>query len=239
MQSTIEIGNIRANVIHKEIKNIHLSVNPPEGEVRISAPLHLSLDTVRVFALSKLQWIRTEQQKFRNQERETPREYLNRESHYLWGERYMLALAYKNVPASVEIKHNKILLTVRPHATKMKKQEVLESWCREQLRDKANSMLKIWEKKLGVQTHKLIIQKMKTKWGSCSPDTRIVRLNLELVKKPPQYLEYIIAHELMHLIEPTHNKRFTELMDTYMPKWREFREELNRLAISEIKTKRG
>lgn len=234
MQSTIEIGNITASVTHKEIKNIHLSVNPPEGEVRISAPLHLSLDTVRVFALSKLQWIRSEQQKFQNQERETPREYLNRESHYFWGERYMLMIGYKNVPASVVVKHNKILLTVRPHATKIKKQEVLESWCREQLRDKAKTMLRHWEAKIGVQTNKLIIQKMKTKWGSCSPDTRIIRLNLELVKKPPPYLEYIIVHELMHLIEPTHNKRFTELMNSYMPKWREFREELNRLAIGEI-----
>ena len=138
----------------------------------------------------------------------------------------MLIVTYKDAPASVEVKHNKILLTVRPNSTKTKKQEVLESWCREQLRDKASGMLKIWEKKLGVQTHRLIIQKMKTRWGSCSPDTRIVRLNLELVKKPPQYLEYIIVHELMHLIEPTHNRRFTELMSTYMPKWREFREEL-------------
>ena len=234
MQTTIEIGNIRASVTHKEIKNIHLSVNPPEGEVRISAPLHLSLDTIRVFALSKLQWIRSEQQKFRNQERETPREYLNRESHYLWGERYMLMITYKDAPAFVEVKHNKILLSVRPNSTKTKKQEVLESWCREELRHKAKGMLNVWEKKLGVQTRRLIIQKMKTKWGSCSPDTHIVRLNLELVKKPPQYLEYIIAHELMHLIEPTHNRRFQELMNMYMPKWREFREELNRLAIGEM-----
>ena len=230
MQSTIEIGNIRANVTHKEIKNIHLSVNPPEGEVRISAPLHLSLDTVRAFALSKLQWIRSQQQKFRNQERETPREYLNRESHYLWGERYMLLLAYKNTP-SVEVKHHKIILTVRPHSTKIKKKEVLERWYRKQLREKANTILKVWEEKLDIQTNKLFIQKMKTKWGSCSPDTRIVRLNLELVKKPPQYLEYIVVHELMHLIEPTHNHIFVNLMNTYMPKWREFQEELNRIAI--------
>ena len=231
MQATIEIGNITAHVSHKEIKNIHLSVNPPEGEVRISAPLHLNLDSIRVFALSKLQWIRSEQQKFLSQERETPREFLNRESHYFWGERYMLVLAYKNAPASVEISHRKIILTVRPGSDRAKKQEVLERWCREQLRDKAKSMLSMWEKKVGVQTNKLIIQKMKTKWGSCSPKTQIVRLNLELVKKPPQYLEYIIVHELMHLIEPTHNKHFTELMNTYMPKWREYREELNRLAI--------
>ena len=231
MQLIIEIGDITANVTYKEIKNIHLSVNPPDGDVRISAPLHLNLDSIRVFALSKLQWIRSEQQKFREQERETPREYLNRESHYFWGERYMLTLEYKNSPVSVEIKHNQMLLTVRPNSNIIKKREVLEKWCREELRVKAKSMLKVWEKRLNVQASKLIIQKMKTRWGSCSPTTQIVRLNLELVKKPPQYLEYIIVHELMHLIEPTHNKRFIELMNTAMPKWREFREELNRIAI--------
>jgi len=231
MQTRIEIGDITASVTHKEIKNIHLSVYPPEGEVRISAPLHLSMDTIRVFALSKLQWIRKEQQKFQEQERETPREYLDRESHYVWGERYMLVLYYANVPASVSIKHKKLVLTVRPHSTQSKKQEVLEAWCRQQLRDKAEMMLGKWEEKIGVKINRLIIQKMKTKWGSCSPDTRIIRLNLELVKKPPQYLEYIIVHELIHLLEPTHNKRFTDLMNAAMPKWREFREELNRIAI--------
>ena len=231
MRTCIEIGDITASVTHKEIKNIHLSVYPPEGEVRISAPLYLSMDTIRVFALSKLQWIRKEQQKFQDQERETPREYLDRESHYLWGERYMLVLAYADAPASVSLKHNKLMLTVRPHSTQSKKQEVLEAWCRQQLRDKAEVMLRKWEERLGVKTNRLIIQKMKTKWGSCSPDTRIIRLNLELVKKPPQYLEYITVHELIHLLEPTHNKRFTELMNAAMPKWREFREELNRIAI--------
>lgn len=234
MQTVIELGNITASVTHKEIKNIHLSVYPPEGEVRISAPLHLSLDTIRVFALSKLQWIRKEQQKFKEQERETPREYLDRESHYVWGERYMLVLDYANTPASVSIKHKKLVLTVRPQSTQVKKREVLESWCREQLRERASVMLGVWEEKIGVKTNRLIIQKMKTKWGSCSPNTRIIRLNLELIKKPPQYLEYIIVHELVHLIEPTHNKRFINLMNTYMPKWRECREELNRLAISDI-----
>lgn len=231
MQATIEIGNITVHVTHKEIKNIHLSVNPPQGEVRISAPLHLNLDSIRVFALSKLQWIRSEQQKFQIQERETPREFLNRESHYFWGERYMLELVYKDSPAFVEIKHHKIILTVRPDSTRVKKQEVLERWYREQLRNKANSMLKVWEKKLGVQTNKMIIQKMKTKWGSCSPKTRIIRLNLELCKKPLQYMEYIIVHELMHLIEPTHNQKFVRLMDSYMPKWKHYKDELNRLPI--------
>lgn len=232
MQTRIEIGDITANVTHKEIKNIHLSVYPPEGEVKISAPLHLSMDTIRVFALSKLQWIRKEQQKFREQERETPREYLNRESHYVWGERYMLVLAYADVPASVHLKHNKLMLTVRPHSSKSKKQEVLEAWYRQQLRDRAEVMLQKWEEKLGVKTNRVIIQKMKTKWGSCSPKTRIIRLNLELAKKPQQYLEYIIVHELIHLIEPTHNKRFTDLMNAAMPKWKHYREELNRLTLS-------
>ena len=231
MSSTIELGSIVADVYYKEIKNIHLSVNPPQGDVRISAPIHLDMDTIRIFALSKLSWIRRQQQKFRDQERETPREYIDRESHYVWGKRYLMLINEENRPACVELNHNKLLVNVRPNSKLNKREEVLESWYREQLRSKAREMVDTWEKRLGVKSDRVIIQKMKTKWGSCSPKSRIIRLNLELCKKPPKYLEYIIVHELMHLIEPTHNQKFVGLMDTYMPKWKHYREELNRLAI--------
>ncbi len=231
MQTTIEIGNITANVTQKAIKNIHLSVNPPEGEVRISAPIHLDIDTIRIFALSKLNWIRQQQQKFRDQERETPREYIDRESHFVWGKRYLMLLYEEDSPASVELRHDKLVIKVRPASSTTKRQEVLEKWYRVQLKSKVSEILELWEKRLGVKSDRVIIQKMKTKWGSCSPKTRIIRLNLELCKKPPQYLEYIIVHELIHLIEPTHNQKFVSLMDTYMPKWKHYREELNRLTV--------
>ena len=239
MSSTIELGSIVADVHHKEIKNIHLSVNPPQGDVRISAPMHLDMDTIRIFALSKLSWIRRQQQKFRDQERETPREYIDRESHYVWGKRYLMLLKEEDVPAHVALSHNKLVVNVRPDSSMARREEVLEKWYRGQLRSKASEMIEIWEKRIGVESDRVIIQKMKTKWGSCSPKTRIIRLNLELCKKPPQHLEYIIVHELVHLIEPTHNHRFINLMDTHMPKWKHYREELNRLAIGEIKTKKG
>ena len=231
MSSTIELGSIVADVKYKEIKNIHLSVNPPQGDVRISAPIHLDMDTIRIFALSKLSWIRRQQQKFRDQERETPREYIDRESHYVWGKRYLMLINEENRPACVKLSHNKLLVNVRPNSKLNKREEVLESWYREQLRSKAREMVDTWEKRLGVKSDRVIIQKMKTKWGSCSPTSQIIRLNLELCKKPPQYLEYIIVHELVHLIEPTHNHRFIDLMNTHMPKWKHYREELNRLAI--------
>lgn len=232
MYSRIELGKVIADVSYKEIKNIHLSVNPPEGNVRISAPIHLDIDTIRIFALSKLSWIKKQQQKFKNQERETPREYIDRESHYIWGKRYMMLLNEEDAPARIELNHDKLVINVRPYGKIEKRKELLEKWYREQLRSKAREMIGVWEKRLGVESKKVIIQKMKTKWGSCSPDTRIIRLNLELCKKPPQYLEYIIVHELLHLIEPTHNKKFVGLMDFYMPKWKHYREELNRLAIA-------
>ena len=233
MSSTIELGSIVADVNYKEIKNIHLSVNPPQGDVRISAPLHLDMDTIRIFALSKLSWIRRQQQKFKDQERETPREYIDRESHYVWGKRYLMLINEENRPARVELNHNKLLVNVRPYSSMDKREEVLEKWYRAQLRIKAREMIEIWEKRLGVETDRVIIQKMKTKWGSCSQDSGIIRLNLELVKKPVQYLEYVIVHELLHIIEPTHNSRFVALMDTYMPKWRHYKEELNRLPIQQ------
>jgi len=237
MSSTIELGNIVADVNYKKIKNIHLSVNPPLGDVRISAPMHLDMDAIRLFVLSKLNWIKKQQQKFREQERESPREYIDRESHYVWGKRYLMLINEENIPARVELYHDKLIVFVRPESTKTKREEILERWYREQLRLKAREMVSIWETRLGVKSNRLIIQKMKTKWGSCSPNTGIIRLNLELCKKPPQYLEYIIVHELVHLIEPTHNQRFINLMDNHMPKWKYYREELNRLAIGESQIK--
>lgn len=233
MSMRFELGDIVADVTHKEIKNIHLSVNPPMGDVRISAPMHINQESIRLFVLSKLSWIRKQQQKFREQARETPREYIDRESHYVWGKRYLMRVVEKSAPSIVEIKHDKIILQVKPDSTKLKHQEMLESWYRQELRTKSTELMELWQKKLNVSPNRLVIQKMKTKWGSCSQKSGIIRLNLELAKKPVQYLEYVIVHELVHLIEPTHNQKFVGLMDMYIPKWRHYKEELNRLPIQQ------
>lgn len=232
MITQIVLGEIVLDVTQKKIKNLHLSVHPPTGRVRIAAPLHMDPDTIRIFAIAKLSWIRQQQQKFLLQERETPREYLNRESHYLWGHRYLLEIEEKEATPEVQLKHSTLLLQVRPAASKQKKQEVLEEWYRGQLKKAALPLLETWERRVGVKVASFFVQRMKTKWGSCSPTTSTIRLNSELAKKPPECLEYLIVHELVHLLEPTHNQRFLSLMDQYMPFWQTTRDALNRLPVS-------
>lgn len=229
---TLQLGVIAVDVVLKDIKNIHLSVHPPAGKVRIAAPLRMDLDTVRVFAITKLAWIKSQQKKLREQARDTPREYLDRESHYVWGKRYLLKLVEKEAAPSVELKHSKIVLQLRPAAGIEKRQEVLDAWYRAQLKAAVPPLVAKLEKALGVKTGRVFVQKMKTKWGSCNPAARNIRLNTDLAKKPPACLEYILAHELVHLLERHHNERFIALMDTHMPQWRQYREVLNSLPLA-------
>lgn len=231
MVTKIELGEIAVEVIKKDIKNLHLSVYPPAGRVRISAPQRMNLDTIRIFAISKLDWIKQQQKKLREQERETPREYLERESHYVWGKRYLLNVAESDEAPKVELKHHKITLRVRSGASEAKRQALVEVWYREQLKQVAPSLIAKWEPLVGVKVERFFVQKMKTKWGSCNPESSSIRLNTDLAKKPPQCLEYIVVHEMIHLLEPTHNARFTSLMDQFMPQWRFCRAELNRLPV--------
>ena len=227
-----KLGNMPVDVVLKDIKNIHLSVHPPAGKVRIAAPLRMDIDTIRVFAITKLAWIKSQQKKLREQERETPREYLDLESHYVWGKRYLLRLVEKAAAPSVELKHRKMILQLRPAASHEKRQEVLDAWYREQLKKAVPPLIAKWEKVFGVQAGKVFVRKMKTKWGSCSPGAGTVRLNTDLAKKPLQCLEYIVAHELAHLLERRHNDRFAALMDTHLPQWRQSRELLNGLPLA-------
>lgn len=230
MVKQISLGGIAVDVIQKDIKNIHLSVYPPTGRVRISAPLRMDIDTIRVFAITKLGWIKRQQQKMREQARETPREYLDRESHYVWGKRYLLKIEERDAAPEVELKHSRMILRIRPGATQAKKQEVLEAWYREQLRAALPELLAKWTRRLGVNPAQIFVQKMRTRWGSCSRSGNI-RLNTDLAKKPPECLEYILVHELAHLLEPTHNPRFIALMDQFMPKWRFHLDQLSRLPV--------
>jgi predicted metal-dependent hydrolase len=231
MHSRIQLGDIAVDVVRKDIKNVHLSVHPPTGRVTISAPSRLSLDTIRVFAISKLAWIKQHQKTLRDQERETPREYLDRESHYVWGQRYLLKVDEGDGSPSVVLNHNRLILRVRPDWGPAKRQALLEAWYRQQLRAALPAVVAKWEKLMGVKVERVFVQRMKTKWGSCNPRARTIRLNTDLAKKPRSCLEYIVVHEMTHLIEPTHNVRFIALMDEHLPKWRFHRDSLNRLPV--------
>src|SRR5215813_5421141 len=169
MVTQIAVGGITVDVVLKDIKNIHLSVYPPSGRVRISAPSRMRLDTIRVFAISKLGWIKQQQKKLQAQERETPREYLDRESHYVWGKRYLLKVVESNEAPSVELKHSEMFLRVRPGASEEKKQEVIEEWYRAQLKQAVPALIAKWEPFMGVNVARFYVQRMKTKWGSCNP----------------------------------------------------------------------
>lgn len=231
MPTTLELSDITLDVERKAIKNVHLSVYPPAGRVRISAPLRMKLDTIRLFAISRLGWIRQQQHKILSQEREAPREYLERESHYMWGKRYLLTISESDRPPSIEVKHSRLLLRVRPQTDEDKREALVEKWYRAQLREAMPPLLARWQSLLGVRVERFFVQRMKTKWGSCNHKAGTIRLNTELAKKPPECLEYIVLHELVHLLEPTHNARFVAMMDRFMPKWQFHRQALNRLPV--------
>lgn len=231
MPATINLGDVSVDVLQKDIKNVHLSVHPPTGRVSISAPLRMELDAIRVFAVSKLSWIKKQQAKLREQERETPREYIDRESHYAWGKRYLLKVIELNETPEIRLQHSTIQLQVRPGADRRKKQALIKQWHREQVKQAAAELLLKWEPLIGVSVAKCYVQSMKTRWGSCNTNAGNIRLNSELAKKPPKCLEYILVHELIHLIEPTHNQRFIDLMDQHLPDWQFRRDVLNRLPV--------
>jgi predicted metal-dependent hydrolase len=231
MASQIQLGEISVAVTLKNIKNIHLSVHPPTGHVRISAPSHMNLESIRVFAIAKLGWIRQQQKRLREQARETAREFLARESHYVWGKRYLLEIHQTNKAPFVELTHGHMVLYVRPDTDIAKKQAIIDEWYREQLRNSAERLIAKWESRLQLEVERFFVQKMKTKWGSCNPARKTIRLNTELAKKPKSCLEYIVVHEMIHFLEPTHNERFRSLLDRYMPKWTAYRQTLNRLPL--------
>ena len=227
----IQLGELDIEIIQKAIKNLHLSVYPPNGRVKVSAPESMALETIRIFVISKLGWIKRQQKKLRAQQREVPREYINRESHYFNGKRYLLRVVEIDAVPQVNLLHSEIVLQVRLAATEAKKRAVLDQWYRQQLKAMVSPLINQWEKRIKVSVAHCTIRKMKTKWGSCSPQSRTIRINLDLVKKPPECLEYVVVHELVHLLEPSHNHRFVALMDQFLPKWRFHRDELNTLPV--------
>lgn len=231
MHTRVQLGDVSVDVVRKNIKNVHLSVHPPTGRVRIAVPDRMSLDTVRVFAISKLGWIRRQQNKLLEQERESPREYINRESHYVWGRRRLLKVIEEDAPTLVELSHSHLILRIRPDTSHVKRQHVIEEWFRQQLKDAVPALVEKWERLMGVKVQHIYVQRMKTKWGSCNHRRGAIRLNTDLAKKPKECLEYIVVHEMVHLLEPTHNARFSALMERFMPKWQFHRDMLNRLPV--------
>jgi predicted metal-dependent hydrolase len=227
----LDLGELHAEVTRKAIKHVHLSVLPPAGKVRVAAPEGMPLDTIRLFVVSKLGWIRSQQRKLQSQARETPREFLNKESHYLWGKRYLLEIKHADAAPAVSLSPRKLFLQVRHGADQARCEEVLDAWYRQQVHDAVPSLLAKWQPLLGATASRIFVQRMKTKWGSCTPASGYIRLNTDLAKKPVECLEYIVVHELMHLLEPTHNERFVALMDMYLPHWKHLRKQLNNLPV--------
>lgn len=232
MTTKINLGDIELDVVQKDIQNIHLSVHPPTGRVTVSAPLHLKPDTIRVFAISKLGWIKKQQKKFQEQERETQREMVDRESHFVWGKRYLLKVIEEHGPPGITIGPSWLQLNAKPGTEPERRRKILEDWYRERIKERVQEIVELWEPKIGVKVERIYVQRMKTKWGSCNAAARSIRINLELAKKPPECLEYIVVHEMVHILEPTHNKRFIALMDDLMPNWKDYREQLNQLPVA-------
>lgn len=232
MSEHVLIGGFDVEITKKDIKNIHLTVHPPTGVVKVSAPIDTDTQVVKAFALTKLEWIKRHHQRLLNQARESKRELINRESINVWGKRYLLKIESFNGGDFVELKGNNLILRVRKNLSIEKKTGILENWYRDQLRKKSNKIIAQWEDKFGEKVQKLYIQRMKTKWGSCSPVSKSIRLNTELVHKDKEALEYVIVHELIHFIESRHNNKFYKLLDSVLPKWKSIRQKLNEAPLS-------
>lgn len=231
--SYLQLSSIEAQIIRKPIKNLHLSVLPPNGWVRVTAPQAMKDDAIRTLLVLRLPWIKKQQAKFTGQERQTKRDYVSGESHYLFGKRYRLELVYKDVAPVVILKgKNKIILQVRPQSSVAKRQEVIMDWYRKELNKVTRALIDKWQQKMGVEVKYWSIKRMKTRWGTCNHKSARIWLNLELAKKPIACIEYIIVHELLHLIEKNHNDKFKALMTQYIPKWRSIKEELNSFILS-------
>lgn len=229
----IEISGLSIEVVHKDIKHFYIGVHPPNGQIRVSAPLRLDNDAVRMAIISRLGWIRRKQSSFIKQQRQSQREYVSGESHYFGGKRYRLKVTEQKCPPKVQLLNNtRIGLTVRPGTDRNKREAVLYEWYREHLRAQIHPLLTKWEQKMELTVNEVRIKKMKTLWGSCNIEAKRIWLNLELAKKPKSCLVYVLVHEMTHLLERHHNDRFRELMDTFLPQWRTYRDKLNAAPLA-------
>lgn len=232
MMVMIEIGSIAMQLNRKAIKNLHISVLPPDGRVRVSAPEAMTDTAVRMAVISRIPWIKKQQSDFAKQPRQSDREMVSGECHYLWGKRYRLNVVERAGKHEIKLGRGRLHLYVNSTATVENRALVLNSYYREVLKARIAELLPIWERKMDVAAADWGVKRMKTKWGSCNTQAKRIWLNLELAKKPPECLEYILVHELVHLLERNHNERFKGYMDKLLPDWRERRDLLNRMPLA-------
>jgi len=229
----ITVNGLVVDVVRKKIKNLHLAVYPPNGRVRVAAPLHIDDEAVRLAVISRLAWIKRQQARFESQDRQSEREYISGESHYYQGNRYLLNVIYHEASPKVILRSNTHLdLFVRTGSDTYQRERMMLTWYRQQLKEAIPALIAKWEANIGVEILEWRIKQMKTKWGTCNIEQRRIWLNLELAKKSERCLEYIIVHELMHLLERRHNDRFIGFMDQYLPQWRILRAELNQAPLA-------
>lgn len=221
------ISDIQVEIVKKDIKNLHLSVLPPDGRVRVSAPLRLSDESIELFVRTKLSWIKKQQEKFAVQPRQSQRQFVSGETLYVWGRQYFLQVVYSYKGNSLELLGDKAILTVRKESTVKQRESYVNEWYRELLKDEIKILLPKWENSTGLYCSGWQTKYMTTKWGTCNTQTGKIWFNLQLAKKPIECLEYIILHELTHLKVKNHNNEFTEILDKYMPYWRELKKQLN------------
>ena len=228
----IVVSGLTVDIVRKDIKNLHLAVYPPAGRVRVAAPLRVNDEAVRLAVISRLAWIKRQRTKFTSQARQSEREYVSGESHYFQGQRYRLNVIYQAGVPRVAIRNKSTIdLYVRGGSEREQREKALLEWYRLKLKELIPPLVAHWETIIGVQVADWQVKKMKTKWGTCNIAAGRIWLNLELAKKSALCLEYIIVHEMVHLLERHHNDRFAELMNNFMPQWRLHREELNRSAL--------
>ena len=228
----ITVHGFVVDVVRKDIKNLHLGVYPPAGRIRVAAPLRVNDEAVRLFTISRLGWIQRQQAKFGGQERQSAREFVSGESHYYQGNRYLLNVEYRKGTPAVELRNNKILdMFVRPESDTAEREHILTAWYRQRLKEEIAPLIAKWEAIIGVEVAQWSVKQMKTRWGTCNIEAQHIWLNLELVKKPLHCVEYVVVHELVHLLERHHNERFITYMNRYMPLWTHYREELNRAPL--------
>lgn len=223
----LTVRGIDVDVVYKEIKNLHIAVYPPMGRVRVAAPSRLGDEQVRLAVIQRLAWIRKQRAQLRSAFRQSEREMTTGESHFVWGARRRLKVVERPGRPHVEIEGTRLLLYVPASSDPDARRSILERWYRDQLRSALQSCIAEWEERLNLSVPRWTIRRMKTKWGSCNRESRHIWFNLELAKKHPDCLEYIVVHEMTHYLERGHGERFTTLMDTHMPDWRSRRDLLN------------
>ena len=230
----ITIENIHIEVTQKNIKNIHLKICPPRGDVKISAPKRMPLEAIHTFALSKLDWIEKQRRKFQNFKVIEAKKFVDNETHYFQGEPYFLRVIEADAKPKVHLEDGEMILYIRPNTPTEKRKTIIDNWYRQEIKKEIIQIVDKWEKIIGVKINEFGVKLMRTKWGTCNITAKRIWLNLELIKKPLKCLEYVIVHELVHLLERYHNARFYGFMDKFMPDWKIYDSELNKSSLEYI-----